>query len=206
MMKAGIFGAFVAVGMVAVGCSAPNAEEVAGSEGALHSATDCPAVIEVIIEKPTIMSNAKLLSSWERDFERDGESNPKQSAKDRLEETKNILATARSNDKVVLKGLVGDGCAYKTFDKATGQKSDWHIWLTYTGHELRLTQDVEQYHAVYTSVPITELTQTDLEVDSSRDSYVYAEDTRDGYYTDDPGGWRSWIGYAKVSARAVVSE
>jgi hypothetical protein len=200
-MKLGLSAVLLVGCFVAVGCAAPDSEEVAGAEGALHSATDCPAAIEVEVQKPTIMSDAKLLSVYKKDFEKQGlDDHAAEYAEDQLTQAAELIAQARADKAVSLRGVLQQGCAYKTFDAKTGQLSDYHVWLSSDGSSLRISQSSDRAEReLFMSAGIKTLSQTAL-VLKPKDATVYAEDTSTGH--DGSDGWSSWIGYAKVTAKA----
>lgn len=205
MLALRFFGGFCVASVLAIGCSAPAAsgEDVAGSEGELHSATDCPKTIEVEVAKPTILSDAKLLSIYEKSWVEQGMADhAKEYAESDFDTAKKLIEQARGEKAVSLRGERQQACAYKTFDAKTGQQSDYSIWLSNDGKSLRVSQGSDTYYEqVFMQTDVKKVSLTELTL-GPKDATVYAESTDNGH--DGSDGWSYFAGYAKITAK--VSE
>jgi hypothetical protein len=199
-------GLFAVVPVLVVGCAAPDGTDVqgtsAGTEQALHSATDCPAALEVEIEKPEVASDDALARVYERDFAGLSDADKAKDVKEEVDEIKDYLVVARATKTVKLKGTVTTGCAYKTVDAATGQQTSWGFWLSKSGSSLQIRAN--QYTdipngVIYFSQDLKSLSQTAIEVDTSSKARVSAEDDSTGH--DGSDGFSRWIGSSAISVK-----
>jgi len=201
------FGLFAVVPVLVVGCAASDGTDVQGTSAgteALHSATDCPAALEVEITKPSIASDDSLARVYERAFAGDSDADKAKYAKEELDEIKDYLVVARATKTVKLKGTVTDGCAYKTVDAATGHQTGFGFWLSKSGSSLQIRAN--EYTdipngVIYFSQDLKSLSKTAIEVDTSSKARVSAEDTSNGH--DGSDGFSRWIGSSSISVKVA---
>jgi hypothetical protein len=190
------------------GCAEPTSsdeeEAAAASEDELKS-SECPPAIDVLLLAPTVMTDAKLKSTWSRDMA-SYESDPDKAAAEQLTELSSHLSEARSQKAVKLHGTRGAACFYKTVDAQTGKPNGYRVWFAKvkqyqrpTELQLRIERDLGDPDALFFNIPVKTLKPTAVEVDSSKDGRVYAQRHEEGYHGE-PEGPNAWIGYVKATA------
>ena len=190
-----------------IGCAAPS-EDAPNEQGTGEGedelkASECPAKIEVLLEKPAVLSDAGLKRAWERDMS-EYEDDPKAAAAQQLVDLASHVSKARSQTAVKLIGTRGRGCAYATVDAQTGQKNDYRFWLARSGGrngqlQIRIERDLHTPDDVlFFKAKLKSLTPTAIEVDPTKGS-AYAQHHEEGYHGE-PEGPNAWIGNVKVSA------
>ena len=189
-----------------VGCAAPTSEVASEEEGSSEDelkASECPAKIEVLLQKPTVMSDASLKRAWERDL--DWETDPKAAAAQQLVDLASHVSKARSQTAVKLIGTRGRACSYATVDAQTGQKNDYRFWLAKTGGrngelQLRIERDLKTPDdALFFKAKLKSLSPTAIEVDGAKPGSAYAQHHEEGYHGE-PEGPNAYLGSVKVSA------
>lgn len=208
MMKKLALTLVVALGTLA-GCSGSSSnasgQPTTGDEEDLKQA-ECPAKVEVTIAAPSIPSDAKLLTTWEKDFPSDGVNDPAKEAQEQLPKLMTHLAKARSETAVTLRGTVGQRCFYATVDAKTGQPGDYNFWFAKTGGphgelQLRISRNLDPKHdSLFFKQRLTALTPTSLTVDAAKDASIFAEVESFGFHGE-PDGLTAWVGSAEITAK-----
>lgn len=189
------------------GCAAstesPADDGTPTGEDELKSA-ECPKSVEVMVQKPSIASDASLKSSWARDMAA-YESNPSAAAQEQLTLLSSHVAKARAEGAVKLRGTLGKACFYATVDAQSGQPNGYHLWFAKSGGrngqlQLRITRDLgTPDDTLFFNAPLESLSPTSVEVDTAKDARVYAQHHETGYHGE-PEGPNAWIGSAKITA------
>jgi len=180
----------------------PN-ENTAETEEELRSA-ECPPALDVLLMKPSIMTDAKLLSTWTDDLDSATD------AQEQMTRLESHVTTARAQNAVKLHGTIGRACAYKTVDAQTGEPNGYRFWLakSYGGAnaqlQLRIERDLGDDNALFFKVPLTEVTKTSIEVDTTKKGSAYAQIHEFGYHGE-PDGPNAWIGGAKATVTLAQS-
>ena len=184
------------------GAASAGAEDGASSEEELRS-RDCPPGIDVLLRKPSIKSDAQLVSAWARDME-SYESHPREAAEEQLTRLASHIEEARTQKAVHLRGTVRRACAYETVDANTGEPNGYRVWFAKTAGrngqlQLRIERQLDAADdALFFKAPLTSLSPTSVEVDPSKSAFVYAQHHETGYHGE-PEGPNAWIGSAKVT-------
>jgi hypothetical protein len=164
-----------------VGCGTSPDEETPATEDELKS-RDCPPSIEVLLRKPSIKSDAQLVSSWKRDME-SYERDPQAAAEEQLTRLASHVAKARTQTAVKLRGTIGRACSYKTVDAETGEPNDYRIWFAKTGGrngelQVRIERQLEEADDVlFFKAPLSSLSTTSVSVASGKSATAVAFET-----------------------------
>lgn len=184
------------------GCAADSSGDTPGSDEGVGEeelkASECPTKVEVLLQKPSILSDTVMKSAWQRDMS-------KSEADEQYTALKSHVAKARSQTAVKLVGTRNRGCFYATVDAQTGQKNGYSFWFAKSGGrngelQIRIERDLGTPDDVlFFKSKLSSLSPTSVEVDTTKKGTVYAQHHEEGYHGE-PDGPNAWIGSAVVSA------